>query len=267
MKKRNYKNLKLCKTKKKLKWNKNKMIQVEHASTDIASSFITAPTNFFIEGTSYNTLWAYRLSRVVNGYPVILDADGNEMAKFDAEGNPVEVTYTSTLKGTDALVNMGTILPVYNGSLSLNLRWKDLELNTMFVFSGGNKLRLDVTDMSSYQMTSEHVNDHTVRHFYEIPTNMQQYASTFSEWWRYCDQQVKPADYIKMRSINLSYNLPQAVAKKPHISQARLSLQVNNLFYWSRAGNDIDPESYSLNTATRTLLQPKTVSIGFSTSF
>ena len=34
----------------------------------------------------------------MNGYPVILDADGNEMAKFDADGNPTEVTYSSTLQ-------------------------------------------------------------------------------------------------------------------------------------------------------------------------
>jgi len=249
-------------------WNKNKMLRVEHASTDIASNFITAPSNYFIEGTSYNTLWAYRLSRVVNGYPVILDADGNEMATFDDDGNPTSVTISSTLKGTDALVNMGSTDPVYNGSLSLNLRWRELELNTLMVFAGGNKLRMDVTDMNSYQMITDHVNDHTVKHYYEMPVGSvaQQYASTFSEWWRYCDQQVKPADYLKLRSINLAYHLPDAITKKLHIGHTRLTLQVNNLFYWSRVGHDIDPESYSLNSATRTLLQPKTYSIGLSTT-
>jgi len=248
-------------------WNKNTMLRVEHASTDIASSFITSPANYFIEGTSYNTLWAYRLSRVVNGYPVILDENGKEMATFDANGNPTDVTVSSTLKGTGALVNMGSVVPIYNGSFTLNLRWRELELNTLFVYAGGNKLRMDVVDMNSYQMTTEHVNDHTVKHFYEMPTDVQQYASTFSEWWRYCDAQVKPADYIKMRSINLAYHLPDALTKKMHIGQTRLTLQVNNLFCWSRVGHDIDPESYSPNTATRTLLQPKTFSIGFSTNF
>ena len=246
-------------------WNHNKMLRVEHSSTDIASNFITAPANYFVEGTSYNTLWAYRLSRVVNGYPVILDADGNEMATFDADGNPTDVQVSSTLKGTDALVNMGSLVPIYNGSLTFSLRWRELELNTLLVYAGGNKLRMDVTDMNSYQM----VTDHTVKHYYEMPTGSvaQQYASTFSEWWRYCDAQVKPADYLKMRSISLAYHLPGDVTKKLHIGQTRLTLQVNNLFYWSRVGHDIDPESYSLNSASRTLLQPKTFSIGFSTSF
>jgi outer membrane receptor protein involved in Fe transport len=224
-------------------WNHNKMLRVEHSSTDIASNFITAPANYFVEGTSYNTLWAYRLSRVVNGYPVILDADGNEMATFDADGNPTDVQVSSTLKGTDALVNMGSLVPIYNGSLTFSLRWRELELNTLLVYAGGNKLRMDVTDMNSYQMVTDHVNDHTVKHYYEMPTGSvaQQYASTFSEWWRYCDAQVKPADYLKMRSISLAYHLPDAVTKKLHIGQTRLTLQVNNLFYWSRVGHDIDP--------------------------
>lgn len=249
-------------------YNNNKMLSVEHNPTDIASSFITAPENYRIEGTSYNTCWAYRLSRVVNGYPVILDENGNEMAKFDADGNPTEVTYTSTLKGTEALVNMGTFVPIHTGSLSLNLRWRELELNTLFIFSGGNKLRLDVTDMNSYQMVTDHVNDHTVKHYYEMPVGSvaQQNASTFSEWWRYCDEQVKSADYLKMRSINLAYHLPNAVIKKIGIGQTRLTLQVNNLFYISAAGKDIDPESYSVKSGTRTLQQPKTISIGFSTT-
>ena len=249
-------------------YNNNKMLSVEHNPTDGASSFITAPENYRIEGTSYNTCWAYRLSRVVNGYPVILDQDGNEMAQFDTDGNPTEVTTSTSLKGTDALVNMGTFVPIHTGSLSLNLRWRELELNTLFIFSGGNKLRLDAVDMNSYQMTSDLVNDHTVKHYYEMPAGSvaQQYASTFSEWWRYSDQQVKSADYLKMRSINLSYHLPDAVIKKMGIGQTRLTLQVNNLFYWSAAGRDIDPESYSVKTGTRTLTQPKTISIGFSTT-
>jgi outer membrane receptor protein involved in Fe transport len=249
-------------------YNKNKMLSVDHNPTDIASNYITAPENYRIEGTSYNTAWAYRLSRVVNGYPVILDQDGNEMAKFDQDGNPTEVTVSSTLKGTDALVNMGTFTPIHTGSLSLNLRWRELELNTLFIFSGGNKLRLDATDMNSYQMLTDHVNDHTVKHYYEMPTGSvaQQYASTFSEWWRYSDEQIRSANYMKMRSVNLSYHLPDAIIKKIGIGQTRLTLQVNNLFYWSAAGRDIDPESYSPKSGTRTIHQPKTISIGFSTT-
>ena len=254
-------------------YNKNKLLRVEHSPTDIASSFITAPTNFFIEGTSYNTLWAYRLDRVENGYPVIKDAEDNDMITFDAQGNPT--INTQTMYGTEALVNCGTLTPKYNGSLSLNLRWRDLELNTMFVFAGGNKLRLDVLDMSSYNVTTSVMNDRwtatqgegRVRAFADIPNDLQTYASTLSYWWRYSDAHVRRADYLKLRSINVAYNLPKPVCQKLHLGATRFTLQVNNLFTWCAAGHDIDPESYSANSATRTLPQPTTYSFGLSTAF
>lgn len=255
--------------------NSNKMINVEHSSSDIASNFITAPSNYLIQGTSYNTVWAYRLSRIVNGYPVILDADGNEMATFDADGNPTSVTVSSTLKGTDALKNCGTTLPKYNGSVQLHLRWKSLEANALLIYSGGNKLRLDVADMNSYSMTTTHINDRwtaangegRVRLFNDIPTDIQQYAGTFSEWWRYCDQHIRKADYMKLRSISLSYSLPQDLTRRIGLGTTKFSFQVNNLFYISAAGHDIDPEAYGLNGGSRSLQQPRSFSLGFSTSF
>lgn len=255
--------------------NKNKMLYVEHSPNDIASSFVTAPSNYLVQGTSYNTVWAYKFSRIVNGYPVILDADGNEMATFDEKGNPTSVNVTSTLKGTAALVNCGTVMPKYNGSVQFNLRWKNLEANALFVYSGGNKLRLDVADMNSYNITTTHINNRwseehpnsNVRLFYQMPTDIQQYAGTFSEWWRYSDLHVKSADYMKLRSLSLSYSLPNHLTSRIGFGTTKLSLQVNNLFYISAAGHDIDPEAYGLNTGSRSLQQPRSVSIGFSTSF
>ena len=256
--------------------NSNKVIAVDEDPNWVASNYITSPTNYFKKGTSFNTLWAYRMGRVVNGYPVILDADGNEMVQFDENGNVKELTHSSTLKGTDALVNMGTITPKYNGSLGLNLRYKEFELNALFVYAGGNKLRLDVADLaeSGYTMRSTHIQDRWttankegVRMYLDMDEVGRQYASDFAYWWKYSDQQVKDANYIKLRSISLAYNLPRTLCKTLHLSNLRLTLQTNNLFYWSKVGKDIDPESYSLGSGSRVVHQPRTFAIGLSTSF
>lgn len=256
--------------------NKNKVLAVDEDPNWVASNYITSPTNYFKKGTSYNTLWAYRLGRIVNGYPVILDADGNEMVQFDSNGNVKELRHASTLKGTDALVNMGTITPTYNGSLSLNLRYKNVELNALFVYAGGNKLRLDVADLSEsgYMMRSSHIldrwtadNTNGVRMYLDMDDMARQYSSDFASWWKYSDSQVKDADYLKLRSINLAYNMPTNICKVLHLSNMRLTLQFNNLFYWSKVGRNIDPESYGLGTGTRVVSLPRTVSIGLSTSF
>ncbi len=258
-----------------LGYNANKMLYVEHSSSDVASNFVTSPSNYLIQGTSYNTVWAYRLSRIVNGYPVILDADGKEMVTFDADDNPTSVTLSSTLKGVDALKNCGSTLPKYNGSFLLNLRWKNLEANALFVFSGGNVLRLDVADMNSYNMTTTHINERwtptdgegKVRLYYDIPTDIQQYAGTFSEWWRYSDSQIRNADYMKLRNISLAYSVPRRLTDRIGFGTTKFSLQASNLFYISAAGHDIDPEAYGLNTGSRSLSMPRSYSLGFSTSF
>lgn len=71
---------------------------------------------------------------------------------------------------------------------------------------------------------------------------------------------------MKLRSISLSYNIPERLTTRIGLGSTKFSLQANNLFYISAAGNDIDPEAYGLNTGSRSLQQPRSISIGFSTS-
>lgn len=256
--------------------NNNKMLKVDHSDTDIASSFIQSPANYFIEGTSYNTLWAYRIRGVENGYPIAVDKDGNDLVTFKEDGTIDKITTTSQLKGTDNLVNMGTLTPTFNGSLSLNLRYKQFELNAMFIYSGGNKLRMSAVSLSD-AIGSETLSGITgrwsssnpsgVRMYIDMPTLVQNHASTFNEWYQYGDVNVKSADYLKLRSINLAYNLPASVCKMLGLGKTRFTLQVNNLFCVSKAGHRIDPESYGLNSGTRGMTVPRTLSVGVSTSF
>lgn len=253
--------------------NSNKMLAVDHSESDYASLFILSPTNYLWQGTSYNTLWAYTYSRTVNGYPVIKDENGNEMATFDEQGNVTSVTTSSSLKGTAALRNMGTLTPTYNGSLNLHVGWRGLELNAFFVYAGGNKLRLPTADLASWDVATNDITNrwsttnNVPRLYLDMDKTAQAYAGTFSEWWRYSDVQVADADYIKLRSVSLAYTLPTQWTSAIHLGQTRFSFQVNNLFTACKAGHHIDPESYSMNSGTRGMAIPRTFAIGLSTSF
>ena len=257
--------------------NSNKMLKVDHSDSDYAGLFMMSPTNYFIEGTAYNTLWAYHIDRFENGYPIAVDKDGNDLVTFNEDGTVASITRPADLKGTDDVVNMGTLTPKYNGSLSLNLRWKNLELNTLFVYAGGNKLRLTTLDMNDNmgsetyegitQRWSEATNPNGTRMYLDMPTSVRTYASIFNEWNRYGDHHVKSADYLKLRSINLSYTLPLDLTHRIGLGRTKFTFQVNNLFTLCRAGHNIDPEAYSYNSGTRSLSQPKTISIGVTTNF
>ena len=257
--------------------NKNKMLKVDHSGADNVSSFIMSPQNYFMEGTSYNTLWAYRIDRIENGYPVAVDKDGNDLVKFNEDGTVASITSNSSLKGTDDLVNLGSLTPKFSGSLAFRLNYKNFDLNAFFVYAGGNKLRNSVVSMND-QIGSQTLKgisnrwsadepDARVRMYHDMPSQVKTYAGTFQEWWLYGDMNVKDAGYVKLRSLSLGYNLPLMICQHLRLNSLKVKVQVNNLFTWCKAGSDIDPESYNMNGGTRGMASPKTYSIGLSTSF
>lgn len=256
--------------------NSNKMLKVDHAEGETARNFITSPMNYFMEGTAYNTLWAYRIGRVENGYAIAVDSEGKDLVTFNGDGTVKDITTSSAMKGVDNLVNMGTITPKYNGSLSLNLRYKELELNALFVYAGGNKLRLTTPSLNdangsetfsaiAHRWSSS--NPSGLRSYIDMPMDVRTFAGTFDDWYRYGDINVKDGDYLKLRSINLAYNMPNRLMSRLGLGHTKFTFQINNLFTLCKAGHGIDPESYSPNSGSRTLSQPKTIAIGVTTSF
>ncbi|SES24363.1 SusC/RagA family TonB-linked outer membrane protein [Pedobacter rhizosphaerae] len=253
-----------------LGFNKNRVKKVNVANST-AGSYVGSPTNYYLENTAFNSLYAYRYGGMVNGYPYILDENGNPSITFDSNGSPVPTSVRS-INSIDAIVNMGSLTPTYTGSFSQRVSYKQFDLNLLFVFSGGNKMRKDVINIGSYDVndldiTQRYVNGITPdqpRLLVDYAVNMENYATTINSQWRNSDVNVVDADYVKLRNISLGYSLPKSFANKIHISAAKLTFQMNNIWYWSAAGDDIDPEVYSLNSATRNLPLPKTYLFGLN---
>ena len=57
---------------------------------------------------------------------------------------------------------------------------------------------------------------------------------------------VKHADYMKFRSLTLSYNFDPQLCRKIGLNDLRLRVQMNNIATWARNGSGIDPEAYNL---------------------
>lgn len=254
--------------------NANTMLKVDHKDDDSAQSFISAPANFFMEGTSYNTLWAYRIDRIENGYPVAVDQDGNDLVEFNEDGTVANIQ--ATMYGTENLVNLGTLTPKYNGAFSFRFGYRGLKLNATFVYAGGHKLRNSVIGMSDQSGTQtlngiadrwSSDNPDGVRMWIDMPGINKAYAGTFQNWWQFGDINVLDAGYVKLRSLSLEYSLPSRVCRKMHFKSIAVKTQVSNLFTLCSAGRGIDPESYSLNDGRRGMSVPRTFSVGLSTSF
>jgi len=57
------------------------------------------------------------------------------------------------------------------------------------------------------------------------------------------DQFVEKADFIKLRSFSLGYNLPAAILSKTPFQAVNLSLVGRNLLMLHNTASNIDPES------------------------
>lgn len=251
-------------------FNKTTVKKVTRAQST-ASVYVSSPIDYFLENEGYNSLYAYKYGGTTNGYPYILDENGNPSITFDASGNPIS-TSVKTVTNPDALVNMGSLTPTYTGSLSQRFSYKQFDLNMLFVFSGGNVMRKETIDMSSdavnlsgiaERYTDTNQNGNT-RLYVDFDESMRNYAGTVSTQWRNSDANVVDGDYIKLRNISLGYNLSKTFANKMKIASAKFTLQMNNIWYWSAAGNHIDPEVYSANSGTRNLPLPKTYLLGLN---
>lgn len=253
-------------------YNKNTIIDVNYSTTS-AFSYISSPTDYYYANTSFQTMYAYRYGGMVNGYPYYLDQNGNPNVTFDASGTPTNVT---SINSPSALVAVGKLLPSWNGSFSQRIRYKNLQLNMLLVYSGGNNLRKEVVPLSAItsntynegigQLYTNGYND-MPRLYFEYPNAIKNYASTLSDYWRYGDNQILSADYVKLRTVSLSYNIQADFLKHIHMTNLRLTAQANNLWYWSAAGKDIDPEAYNLNGGARGLVIPKSFLFGLSVGF
>jgi TonB-linked SusC/RagA family outer membrane protein len=251
-------------------FNKTTIDKVTRAQST-ASVYVSSPSNYFFEGDVYNSLYAYKYGGTINGYPYILDENGNPSITFDANNNPISTT-VKTVTNPDALVNMGSLTPTYTGSLSQRFSYKQFDLNMLFVFSGGNVMRKETIDMSSDAVNLSGITDRytdsnqngNTRLYVDLAENIRSYAGTISSQWRNSDVNVVDGDYIKLRNISLGYNLPQTFANKIKMASAKFTFQINNIWYWSAAGNRIDPEVYSANSGTRNLPLPRTYLFGFN---
>ena len=153
----------------------------------------------------------------------------------------------------------------------------------MFVFYGGHKLR-DVA--ASYiwnrmpTLNYAGVMDKDRMHFWQKPGDekdpdmapafLYKTANSNSEYlWSAANKHIQKADYLKLRDLTIGYTFPKQWINKVYMQNLRVSLQIQNLFYWAANKNNLDPEVWngtSLATS-RGYHIPATYTIGISANF
>lgn len=159
------------------------------------------------------------------------------------------------------LVYEGPTDPTVTGSFGNIFTYKNLKLNVFITYSFGNVIRMDPVFSNTYSdldaMPREFINRWTVPGDENITTipviadtrmnKQDQYLSRAYNAYNYSTERIAKGDFIRMKEISLSYDLPKKVVSAMKLSNLSLKLQATNLFliYADKKLNGQDPEFFN----------------------
>ena len=169
----------------------------------------------------------------------------------------------------------GPVDPTITGSFGNTFRFYGLTLNIFLTYSFGNVVRLDPIFSSGYSdltAMSREFKDRYVNPGDEKRTNVPVIASTRQNnrinnlgnaynAYNYCDQRVAKGDFIRLKEVSISYELPKSAVSKIMLSSLSFKLQGTNLclLYSDRKLEGQDPEF--LNAGGVAVPMPKQITL------
>jgi TonB-linked SusC/RagA family outer membrane protein len=264
----------------KIKWDVN--IKYSYNDNKVESLY-PGITQFAYGGYSYAT------TNVILGqrFPV-LKTTGYYYANDGSGARRVSPTTGYPIQNT-ALTERGSTLPRHMVGLGSSFTYSDFRLSFNFEYRGGNVMYSDLgrqmTFTGSGAWTSNRTEQIYPNSYYIDPTSgadvknnsvyvrEPEYALWVNNYRLIAENFVTPGWFIKLRDLNLSYNIPASLVKKSKIfSGANVALYGRNLFTIVDNKNQFtDPEfSYTSGNGlgiSNTAQTPPVRQYGFNVNF
>ena len=196
-------------------------------------------TKKWVKGGSLYDFWLYEWAGVnpENGNPqwYYTDTDGSRKITED---------YSSLT--SDDKVKVGSSLPKVSGGFQSDLTWRDLSLSMLFSYAIGGKLynndyksMISVSGGNGSTLSKDMLNRWTPENRYtDIPRlsyDQTSYFTSSSSHW------LVNRSFLRLKTVTLSYNLPEKWLHYATIKQASIFLQGENLLTFCHQ-QGLDPE-------------------------
>ena len=228
-------------------------------------------TGFGVEGYPVRALFSIPFAGLNDkGIPSFY-ADAEHTQKL-----PINVNFQQR-EGLDFLKYEGSVDPTDYGSLGNTFSYKGLKLNVFLTYSLGNVVRLDpifkdhYSDLSSMPREFE---NRWIRPGDEDKTNIPTIISKREHYttndlnkvynaYNYSDVRIAKGDFVRLKEISLSYDLPKAWAKKLSVHDINVKLQATNLMllYSDSKLNGQDPEFFNTGGVATPLAKQMTLTL------
>lgn len=199
-------------------------------------------------------------------------ADGYGMWYIDVVDGNGNVTGRDVTKDYNLATRyqQGSSIPDIIGGFTSNIRYKDFSLDFLINFSFGSQL-LD-TDYSGltnpFENPGANAHPDTVNRW-QNPGDVTDHPLLLASNNDFSARSTRflfDNDYVRLKSLTFSYNLPEMTIQNLGLSSVRLFLQADNIFTW-QSHKGIEPEqAFSGLTSNRSPLS-KTITSGITLEF
>jgi TonB-linked SusC/RagA family outer membrane protein len=262
----------------RLTWSKNwsEVLKLAPGVTSISLAGYSWPQIRIMEGEPYGVIWGYGWKKnCVAADPCFKDVPvGTHLIGND--GYPIR---------SDEQRNLGTVMPDWMGAFTSEIRYGPFGVSGLVdVRKGGHIINFE-TQYEVNNGRSILTNDRytwTVEDGVNINTGQKNAVRLFKDQDYYPliygydrhENQIEPADFVKLREISFSYRLSPRLLQRAGLQGANLYVTGRNLATWSKfSSGDPEGDVYQGTNAGgqyfRQFPEPQTRSllVGFRTSF
>lgn len=188
----------------------------------------------------------------------------------DSDIREVDGIFLTTNQANAEYHYAGTAIPDLTGAFTNSFRYKDFGFNFMFTYQlGGEILDYNYRSLMSSGDYGNALHRDILRRWQapgDITDVPRMDASQTTNFDATSDRWLVDADYLNLKQVNFSYNLPMEVSEKLGISSAQLFLNAENLFAINkRKGMDIQQ---NFNGTTSNVYTPsRIITMGINVKF
>jgi TonB-linked SusC/RagA family outer membrane protein len=272
-------------------YNKNMVTALADGLTEVTTATSGSETiNKTVVGKSAGYLWVVPTAGVdpASGKRIFVNADGQHIlfqntaptgeTQFMTTDNKPYLKNNGKINQADDGVLYANAIPKYVGGWSNTVSYKDFDLNVLFTYQLGSYIyygtNAGLHDMRFWNNTTDVLTDSWQKPGDNAKYPKPVYGDNSSNGSAIAmDINVFKGDFVKLRTVQVGYNMPLGILKKIQISRARFYVAGQNLAIITKYPGP-DPEvSSNGNSGTsfgvdrNTLANGRTITVGLNVGF
>ena len=180
--------------------------------------------------------------------------------------------YPTNRNNSSSMILEGkTAIPKGYGGFNFDLRWKDLSFSMAWAYKYGHYIwdeGVEQMESDGYYSFHRNISTRQLNPWSETNKNSnvpKRIQDNNQGGYYYSSRFMKKGDYLRLKNLTVSYNVPKSFTTQLGISNARVYVAGSNLLTFS--GLNIDPEVPSNGRYRYSMPALRTVSLGVEVSF